>query len=110
MKEDIFNSLLDVEQDASNMVFEAQVEADDKITAVKKEIGEKYKSLHDEIVAKLEDDFEKQKTSIDTTATTELKDYQDVLTSIKPNFDAFNNVLDSYFFLEVSSKNARSDH
>ena len=110
MKEDIFNSLLDVEQDASNMVFEAQVEADDKITAVKKEIDEKYRLLHDEIVARLEDDFEKQKVSIDATATKELQTYQDILTSVKPNFDAFNNVLDSYFFLEVSSKNARSDH
>ena len=41
MNEDIFNSLLDVEQDASNMVFEAQMEADEtrhKAAAVLKAI------------------------------------------------------------------------
>lgn len=98
MNEDIFNSLLDVEQDASNMVFEAQVEADDKIANVKKEIDQKYRLTYDQIISRLENDFAEQKKIVDASATKELRDYQDSLASIKPNFDAFNKVLDSYFF------------
>ena len=110
MNEDIFNSLLDVEQEASNMVFEAQIVSDDKIASVKKEIDEKYKAFHDEIVARLEGDFERQKKTIDDCAVKELTSYQDDLTSIKPNFVAFNKILDSYFFSTGNLKNARSNN
>ena len=110
MNEDIFNSLLDVEQDASNMVFEAQVEADDKIANEKKEIDEKYKLSHDRIVNQLENTFAEQKKMIDDSAEKEISSYQEYLTSIKPNFVAFNEILDSYFCSEVASTNARSDN
>ena len=107
MNEDIFNSLLDVEQDASNMVFEAQVEADDKIESLKKEIDEKYRLVHDEIVLKLEGVFEEQKKLIDESSRKELDTYKNSLTSIKPDFVSFNKALDDYFFSRVTSKNVR---
>ena len=110
MNEDIFNSLLDVEQDASNMVFEAQVEADDKIANEKKEIDEKYKLFHDRIVAQLEGGFAEQKKLIDDSAQKEIASYQDSLDSIEPDFLAFNKILDSYFCLEVTTKNVRSNN
>lgn len=110
MNEDIFNSLLDVEQDASNMVFEAQVEADDKITNEKKELDEKYRTSHDKIVEQLECSFEGQKKLIDDSAKAEIDSYQNGLVSIKPDFIAFSKILDSYFCLEVASENARSNN
>lgn len=110
MNEDIFNSLLDVEQDAANMVFEAQVEADGKVAGEKKEIDEKYRLFHDRIVEQLEDSFAEQKKMIDDSAKKEISFYQEYLTSIKPNFIAFNEILDSYFCLEAASTNARSDN
>ena len=99
MNEDIFNSLLDVEQDASNMVFEAQVEADDKVADEKKEIDKKYRLFQEKIVTQLEKDFVEQKKIIDDSAEKEIVSYQDGLASIKPNFIAFNKILDDYFFL-----------
>ena len=110
MNEDIFNSLLDVEQDASNMVFEAQLEADDKIASVKKELDKKYNAEHEKIVSQLESDFIEQKKLTDVVAKKELDSYQDSLISIKPNFVAFNKILDDYFFFKVVSKDARSNN
>ncbi|MGP1438840.1 MAG: hypothetical protein ACTTKH_07200 [Treponema sp.] len=98
MNEDIFNSLLDVEQASSNMVFEAQIEADDKVLAVKKEIDEKYRITYDEIVDKLGASFENQKKITDDSFKKELEAYVDSLSSIKPNVDAFNKLLENYFF------------
>ena len=72
MNEDIFNSLLDVEQDASNMVFEAQVEADDKVADEKKEIDKKYRLFQEKIVTQLEKDFVEQKKIIDDSAEKEI--------------------------------------
>lgn len=102
MNEDIFNSLLDVEQDASNMVFEAQMEADEKIEKEKKEIDKKYELSHNKIVAELDEGFVEQKKIIDDSAEKEITSYQDNLASIKPNFVAFNHILDDYFFSQVT--------
>ncbi|MGP1415883.1 MAG: hypothetical protein ACTTJ6_08190 [Treponema sp.] len=110
MNEDIFNSLLDVEQDASNMVFEAQVEADSKVESVKSEIDEKYRLAHEKIVGTLEGEFVQQKKLVDDSINEELVTYQNSLLSIKPDFIAFNKILNSYFCLEVDSKNARSNN
>lgn len=110
MNEDIFNSLLDVEQDASNMVFEAQMEADEKIEKEKKEIDKKYELFHNKIVAELDEGFVEQKKIIDDFAEKEITSYQDNLASIKPNFVAFNHILDDYFFFTGNIKDVRSNN
>lgn len=110
MNEDIFNSLLDVEQDASNMVFEAQMEADEKIEKEKKEIDKKYELFHNKIVAELDEGFVEQKKIIDDSAEKEITSYQDNLASIKPNFVAFNHILDDYFFFTGNIKDVRSNN
>ena len=59
MNEDIFNHLLEVESQAANMLFDAQVEADEKVSSTKKEIEKEIKVLYNEVVEEQEKRFEK---------------------------------------------------
>lgn len=98
MNEDIFNNLLDIESVASNMLFEAQVQSDEKIAIAKKEVENKYNVAHDAIIKELESDFEKQKNDIDVLAKKELDEYVKKLHSFKMDYEVFNSVINSYFF------------
>lgn len=98
MNEDIFNHLIEVESEAANMLFEAQVEADDKISKVKKCADEEYKKESDEIREALTAKFEQEKKRIDEDAQKELDNYLTKLKSKRVNYDAFKKMIDSYFF------------
>ena len=53
-------------------------------------------------MAELDEGFVEQKKIIDDSAEKEITSYQDNLASIKPNFVAFNHILDDYFFSQVT--------
>ena len=100
MNEDIFNHLIEVEGEAANLLFEAQVEADDKISTVKKEAAEEYKKESDEIREVLDAKFEEEKKRVDATAQKELDDYLKDLQARHVDYDSFNRMIDEYFFGE----------
>ena len=100
MNEDIFNHLIEVEGEAANMLFEAQVEADDKISAVRKVADAEYKKVSDEIRKVLDAKFEEEKKSVDEEAQKELDDYLKELQGRHVDYDAFKNMIDGYFFGE----------
>lgn len=98
MNEDIFNNLIEVEGEAANMLFEAQVEADDKISAVKKATDEEYKKAHDKMIEELNVKFESEKKRVDSEAQEELDDYLTELKNKSVDYDAFKKIIDEYFF------------
>jgi len=98
MNEDIFNHLIEVEGEAANMLFEAQVEADDKVSAVKKKADEDYKKEIDDVKKALNAKFEKEKERIDEEAQKELNDYLTKLKTKHVDYDAFKEMIDKYFF------------
>lgn len=98
MNEDIFNHLIEVESDAANMLFEAQIEADEKISLAKKQADEEYKKTYEEVAALLEIKFSNEKQNVDMMAEKELNDYREKLKALKINYPAFKHLIDNYFF------------
>ena len=97
MDEDIFNHLIDVEGEAANMLFEAQVEADEKIASTKKLLDDKYKALSDAIIKDMDSLFEEQKKEVDLLAKKELEDYKEKIHKHPLDYEAFAKRLDAYF-------------
>lgn len=113
MNEDIFNHLIEVEGEAANLLFEAQMEADDKISKVKRLTDEEYKKASDELRKELEMKFEAEKSLVDATMQKELDDYYVQLKDKKVNYDAFKKMIDDVFCLtkniqDLPSKITRS--
>jgi len=88
---------MDVEGEAANMLFEAQMEADEKVANVKKMLDIRYKEFADNVVEEFESLLEKQKREVDLVAKKEVEDYKEKIYGHPLNYEAFANKLDAYF-------------
>ena len=100
MNEDIFNHLIEVEGEAANMLFEAQIEADNKISSAKKIADEEYKKESDKIKDALNEKFKEEKKRLDEQAQKELDDYLEILKNRRVDYNAFKKMIDEYFFVQ----------
>lgn len=98
MNEDIFNHLLEVESQAANMLFDAQVEADEKVSSTKKEIEKEIKVLYNEVVEEQEKRFEKEKSEIDISLKQSIEEYVEKLKSAPLDYESFSLAIDDFFF------------
>ena len=98
MNEDIFNHLLDVESQAANMLFDAQVQADDVISNTKKEIEEEIKTFHDKIVEEESKRFAKEKEKIDLELRKSIEEYIKSIQNLPLDYQSFALAIDDFFF------------
>ena len=97
MDEDIFNYLIDLEGEAANMIFEAQMEADEKVASVKKLLDDKYETFSDAVIKELDSLLEEQKKEVDLAAKKEVEDYKEKIYGHPLDYEAFAKKLDAYF-------------
>ncbi len=100
MEKDIFGHLLDIENSAASLVFDAQVEADKRIAAAKAEAEKEYKTEYEKLIAGFEDNLLKEKAAVDNNLKDEYKMFDEHLSLLKKNYKKFDGYLDSYFFGE----------
>ncbi len=98
MKQDVFNHLLDIENSASTLVFDAQVEAGKRISLAKAKADQSFKDEYEKIIADFENDFLEKKEGIEEAQNNEYKKYDENLSSLTQNESEFVEFLNNYFF------------
>ncbi len=98
MEQDVFSHLLDIENSASTLVFDAQKEADKRIATAKAEADKTFKLEYEKIIADLEDDFLQKKQRILDEQESEYKKYDEKLDSLKQQQNEFVEFLNKHFF------------
>ncbi len=98
MEQDVFNHLLDIENSASTLVFDAQKEADKRISVAKAEADKAFKSEYEKIIADFENNFLQKKQTIKDEQENEYKKYDEKLDSLTQSQDKFVEFLNQHFF------------
>ncbi len=98
MTEDVFNHLLDIENSASTLVFEAQVEADKRISVAKAEANQAFKNEYEKIIADFENNFLQKKQTVKEAQENEYKKYDEKLNFLKKTEADFVEFLNNKFF------------
>ncbi len=93
LETDVIGHLIDIEQQAATMLFDAQTEADRRITEAKSKADDQYKAGYEKLVSSLEDSFSSKKKAL-------LEDHQKQIDSFKAGVentpkteDQFNQLL-----------------
>ncbi|AGT44020.1 hypothetical protein [Treponema pedis] len=98
MEKDIFGHLLDIENSAATLVFDAQVEADKRLSAAGADAEKEYKTEYEALIAEFEENFLKEKTAVDDGIKNEYEKFGEYLFALKKDYKKFEDYLNSYFF------------
>ncbi len=98
MTQDVFNHLLDIENSASTLVFDAQKEADKRISTAKAEAEKAFKDEYEKIIADFENNFLQKKREIKEEQEKEYKKYDEHLNSLQRDEANFVEFLNQHFF------------
>ncbi len=98
MEQNIFGHLLDIENSAASLVFDAQVEADNRIGAAKAEAEKQYKAEYEKMLSDFEDNLKAEKQALDIKQKEEYKKFDEYLSSLNKDYKKFESSLNSYFF------------
>lgn len=98
MEQDIFEHLLEIENSAKTLAFDAQTEADNRISSAKARAEEQFKAEYEKLVLRFDENFKTEKQSIDLKQQVEEKKIAEQLSLLKKDINRFNSYLDSYFF------------
>lgn len=95
---DIIKHLLEIEKTASEMIDEAQIEADRRLSEARAKYNAEYKEKYDVVIADLEKEYNKSVKDLENQHTEIINQYKESLESKEKNIDAFNSLLDTCFF------------
>lgn len=98
MEQNIFGHLLDIENSAASLVFDAQVEADNRINAAKAEAEKQYKTEYEKMLSNFEDNLKIEKQALDIKQKEEYRKFDEYLSSLSKDYKKFDTGLNSYFF------------
>jgi len=98
LEEDIIGHLIDVEHQASSMVFDAQVEADQRIADARAKADVRYKELYDDLVNNLEIQTAKKIADIKKTYDQSFVDFSDRILQTPKDIPAFEEMLNTLLF------------
>lgn len=100
MKEDILGHLIQVENDAANILFDAQVEADKRTQAARLQADVEFKTQYDELIKKLEKMSEDKMNELATQHKKSVENFKSDLQETKKDLGAFNLLMENLLFGE----------
>lgn len=95
---DTINHLLKIEKQASELIFDAQKEAEKRITKAKSKYNTDYKAQYEKIVLQMEEQFQDSYNKITKKYVNELEQYKKSLEDKKQNKAEFYSLLEKLFF------------
>ena len=90
--------LLEVEQNANALTFQAQTDADKKIAAAKSQADSEFQSQYRAIVENCEKSFIEKSTALENEKNKKITDYKSKIMASSTDSEAFNSFLDSVLF------------
>ena len=87
--------LLEVEQKASELTSQAQLDADKKIAQAKAQADSQFKSEYEKIVAECERNYAQKTAALDDKNLAEIASYKAKISKSAQDTEAFNAFLDS---------------
>ena len=100
MNEDILGHLIQVENDAANVLFDAQVEADKRISEARLQADSEFKSQYDALIVRLEKLSEEKMAELVAEHKDIFENFKSDLLKTKKNFGAFNLLMEKLLFGE----------
>lgn len=97
VEQDVIGHLMDVERLASDLLLDAQAEADKRKAAAREKADQEYRSAYEKIIAELEKNFSDGCSARDESRDREFVSFNSRLASIKKDRTAFNTYLDSIY-------------
>ncbi|MCR5218792.1 hypothetical protein [Treponema sp.] len=94
-QDDVIRHLLQIEDEASELVKEAQVEAEGIIAAAKARTDAQFKKEFETVSSEIEKNESLKRDNITASHKEQLQQYKDSLTAYKKDFDSFNSLMDS---------------
>jgi len=90
--------LLEVEQKATELTSQAQIDADKKIAAAKSQADPEFKLQYEKIVSECEKSYGEKCSALDSKRDSELSSYKNTISASSIDKAAFNSFLDSLLF------------
>ncbi|ULQ60359.1 hypothetical protein K7I13_03355 [Brucepastera parasyntrophica] len=97
IEQDVIGHLIDVERLASDLLLDAQTEADKRRKAAKDAADLEYQTAYAKIISEMESSYESEKQKTDSEKEASFKSYQSDLEKIPQNYQDFTAFLNSLF-------------
>ncbi len=98
VESDIIGHLIEVEHQASSMVLDAQVEADQRIAEARAKSDSRYKDLYDTLVSSLEKQTGEQIEAVKKGYEKKFEEFSVYITKTPKDIPAFEEMLESVLF------------
>ncbi|MBP7479502.1 MAG: hypothetical protein KA785_03565 [Spirochaetaceae bacterium] len=95
---DIIGHLIDVEHQASSLVLDAQIEADQRIADARSRSDTQYKELHENLINSLEKQAGEKILDIKQSYEKESNDFSQKITKTPKDISAFEDMLEVLLF------------
>ena len=95
---DVIGHLIDIEREASEVLFDAQEKSDATVSAAKSEAESEFKSGYEAIVKEFEDSYDKSRGRITDEYDDLLKKFEEKIKSAPKDNSGFNSLLDDLLF------------
>ena len=100
MKEDILGHLIQVENEAANVLFDAQVEADKRTSEARLQADADYKTQYDALIARLEKMSATQMAELENEHKDTFDTFKADLLKTKKDLGSFNLLMEKLLFGE----------
>ncbi len=97
---DVIGHLLDVEQQAAEMLLDAQVEADHRVEQARSAADADYKIQYEKLVSDLEKKYETKLKAVEDEHSVVMKEYKASIDNMKTDKVSFNALMDKLLFAE----------
>lgn len=95
---DVIGHLLDVEQQAAEMLLDAQTEADRRIAEARNSADSRYKAEYEKLVAGLEEGFAQEAENVRKLHLSQMEEYRSAINGTKTDRASFDRLMDSLLF------------
>ncbi|MBQ6780208.1 MAG: hypothetical protein IJP62_03135 [Treponema sp.] len=95
---DIISHLLDMERNASEVLNQAQSEAEKRISAAKSRADQQFKAQYEKIVADEESRFASETSAVSQKYDADISAYKERLAASNKDIPSFNALLDTLLF------------
>lgn len=98
MANDVFDHLLDIENQAADLLLNAQTEADKRLSDARNVAEDDYKKQYEALVAELEADFHKTMERMDLEHVADIDSFQKEICNFAQDIHSFNTFLHDLLF------------
>lgn len=97
IEQDVITHLIDVERQASDLLLEAQTEADSRVMAAKEQAEKDYRVAYEKIINDLDASLAAEQKKIEQARNDQNTEYNSRLEAVKKDYSMFSALLDSVF-------------